>query len=115
MEASMLTQTTGSSDTQVAAHSRPTIVLVHGDWADGSSWSSVIERLQERGFTVLAPPNPLRGPAADASYLAGYLRTISGPIVLVAHSYGGVFLTHTPPGNPNAKALPYIHSLMPGE
>jgi pimeloyl-ACP methyl ester carboxylesterase len=65
---------------------QPTIVLVHGDWADGSSWTSVIERLQDRGFTVIAPPNPLRGPAADAAYLASYLKTISGPIVLVAHS-----------------------------
>src|ERR687887_961851 len=110
MEASMLTQTTTESrDTQVAAHSRPTIVLVHGDWADGSSWSSVIERLQERGFTVLAPPNPLRGPAADASYLAGYLRTISGPIVLVAHSYGGVFFHHPPPAHPHLQELAFIY------
>ena len=112
----MLTQTTTESrDTQVAAHSRPTIVLVHGDWADGSSWSSVIERLQERGFTVLAPPNPLRGPAVDASYLAGYLRTISGPIVLVAHSYGGFVITNAATGNPNVKALVYIDSFMPDE
>ncbi len=68
---------------------RPTIVLVHGDWADGSSWASVIERLQNRGYTVVAPPNLLRGPATDAPYLASYLQSISGPIVLVAHSYGG--------------------------
>ena len=69
---------------------RPTIVLVHGDWADGSStWTSVIERLQHRGFTVVAPPNPLRGPAADAPYLANYLSSISGPIVLVpTHTAG---------------------------
>jgi pimeloyl-ACP methyl ester carboxylesterase len=95
---------------------RPTIVLVHGDWADGSStWSSVIERLQDRGFTVVAPPNLLRGPAADAPYLASYLQTISGPIVLVAHSYGGFVATNAATGNPNVKALVYIDAFMPDE
>jgi pimeloyl-ACP methyl ester carboxylesterase len=95
---------------------RPTIVLVHGDWADGSSsWASVIKRLQNRGFNVVAPPNPLRGPAADAAYLASYLRTISGPIVLVAHSYGGFVTTNAATGNPNVKALVYIDSFMPDE
>jgi pimeloyl-ACP methyl ester carboxylesterase len=94
---------------------RPTIVLVHGDWADGSSWTSVIERLQDRGFTVVAPPNPLRGPAADAAYLASYLRTISGPIVLVAHSYGGFVATNAATGNTNVKALVYIDAFMPDE
>jgi pimeloyl-ACP methyl ester carboxylesterase len=90
-------------------------VLVHGDWADGSSWTSVIERLQDRGFNVVAPPNLLRGPAADAAYLASYLRTISGPIVLVAHSYGGFVITNAATGNTNVKALVYIDSFMPDE
>jgi pimeloyl-ACP methyl ester carboxylesterase len=94
---------------------RPTIVLVHGDWADGSSWTSVIERLQDRGFTVVAPPNPLRGPATDAAYLASYLRTISGPIVLVAHSYGGFVATNAATGNTNVKALVYIDAFIPDE
>src|SRR5918992_3015647 len=94
---------------------RPTIVLVHGDWADGSSWTSVIERLQDRGFTVVAPPNLLRGPATDAPYLASYLESISGPIVLVAHSYGGFVTTNAATGNPNVKALVYIDSFMPDE
>ena len=94
---------------------RPTIVLVHGDWADGSSWTSVIERLQDRGFTVVAPPTPLRGPTADAAYLASYLRTISGPIVLVAHSYGGFVATNAATGNPNVKALVYIDAFIPDE
>ena len=94
---------------------RPTIVLVHGDWADGSSWTSVIERLQDRGFTVVAPPNPLRGPAADAAYLASYLRTISGPIVLVAHSYGGFVATNAATGNTNVEALVYIDAFIPDE
>ena len=94
---------------------RPTIVLVHGDWADGSSWTSVIKRLQDRGFTVVAPPNPLRGPTADAAYLASYLRTISGPIVLVAHSYGGFVATNAATGNTNVKALVYIDAFIPDE
>jgi pimeloyl-ACP methyl ester carboxylesterase len=92
---------------------RPTIVLVHGDWADGSSWSGVIERLQRRGFTVVAPPNPLRGPSSDAPYLASFLQTIPGPIVLVAHSYGGFVITNAATGNPNIKALVYIDAFIP--
>jgi pimeloyl-ACP methyl ester carboxylesterase len=94
---------------------RPTIVLVHGDWADGSSWSGVIARLQRQGFTVVAPPNPLRGPSFDAPYLSSYLQTISGPIVLVAHSYGGFVITNAAVGNPNIKALVYIDSFLPDE
>jgi pimeloyl-ACP methyl ester carboxylesterase len=94
---------------------RPTIVLVHGDFADGSSWSSVIKRLQRKGFTVVAPPNLLRGPATDAPYLASYLQSISGPIVLVAHSYGGFVTTNAATGNPNVKALVYIDALIPDE
>ena len=94
---------------------RPTIVLVHGDWADGSSWARVIERLQQRGFTVVAPPNLLRGPATDAPYLASYLQSIAGPIVLVAHSYGGFVVTNAATGNPNVKALVYIDAFMPDE
>ena len=94
---------------------RPTIVLVHGDWADASSWTSVIERLQDSGFTVIAPPNPLRGPGSDSAYIADFLRTISGPIVLVAHSYGGFVITNAATGNPNVKALVYVDGFMPDE
>jgi len=92
---------------------RPTIVLVHGDWADASSWSGVIERLQRQGFTVVAPPNLLRGPSTDAPYLASFLATIPGPIVLVAHSYGGFVITNAATGNPNIKALVYIDAFIP--
>jgi pimeloyl-ACP methyl ester carboxylesterase len=94
---------------------RPTIVLVHGDWADASSWSAVIQRLQERGYTVVAPPNTLRGPSQDAPYLASYLRSIPGPIVLVAHSYGGFVITNAARGLTNVKALVYIDSFAPDE
>jgi pimeloyl-ACP methyl ester carboxylesterase len=94
---------------------RPTIVLVHGDWADGSSWTSVIKRLQRKGFTVVAPPNLLRGPVTDAPYLASYLKSIPGPIVLVAHSYGGFVATNAATGNTNVKALVYIDAFAPDE
>jgi pimeloyl-ACP methyl ester carboxylesterase len=94
---------------------RPTIVLVHGDWADGSSWTSVIEGLQRKGFTVVAPPNLLRGPATDAPYLASYLKSVPGPIVLVAHSYGGFVATNAATGNDNVKALVYIDAFAPDE
>jgi pimeloyl-ACP methyl ester carboxylesterase len=94
---------------------KPTIVLVHGDWADASSWTSVTERLQEKGFTVIAPPNPLRGPAKDAPYLASFLQTIPGPVVLVAHSYGGFVATNAAAGNPSIKALVYVDAFMPDE
>jgi len=94
---------------------KPTIVLVHGDWADGSSWSGVIARLQRRGFTVVAPPNPLRGPSSDAAYLSSYLQTISGPIVLVAHSYGGFVTTNAALGDSDITALVYIDAFIPDE
>lgn len=72
---------------------KPTIVLGHGAWADGSSWSGVVTRLQKDGYTVDVPPNPLRGPDSDAACLASYLATVPGPVVLVGHSYGGFVTT----------------------
>ena len=96
-------------------HPRLTIVLVHGDWADASSWASVIESLRNEGFTVVAPPNLLRGPATDAPYLASYLDSIQGPIVLVAHSYGGFVVTNAAADNINVKALVYIDAFIPDE
>ena len=92
---------------------KPTIVLVHGDWADGSSWSAVIPRLQRQGYPVVAPPNPLRGPAEDDPFLASYLQTIQGPIILVGHSYGGFVITNAATGNANVKALVYIDAFIP--
>ena len=100
---------------QASSDPRPTIVLVHGDWADASSWNAVIERLQDRGFTVVAPPNLLRGVSQDAPYLASYLQTIPGPIVLVGHSYGGFVITNAATGNPNVKALVYIDAVVPDQ
>jgi len=99
-----------SDSTSVA---KPSIVLVHGAWADGSSWSGVIERLQDQGYTVYAPPNPLRGLASDSAYLASFLKTITGPIVLVGHSYGGAVISNAATGNSNVKALVYVDAFVP--
>jgi pimeloyl-ACP methyl ester carboxylesterase len=95
------------------ADATPTVVLVHGAWADGSSWRRVTRRLQRDRYTVDVPPNPLRGLASDAEYLADYLQTISGPIVLVGHSYGGAVITNAAVGNPNVKALIYVNAFIP--
>jgi pimeloyl-ACP methyl ester carboxylesterase len=92
---------------------KPTVVLVHGAFADASSWSGVIGRLQSLGFPVIAPANPLRGVAEDAAYIKSVLTTIKGPIVLVGHSYGGFVITNAALGNPNVKALVYIAAYAP--
>ena len=107
--------TGGPAGADSGANRRPTIVLVHGDWADASSWTAEIARLQDKGYTVVAPPNLLRGPATDAPYLAGFLQTIPGPIVLVAHSYGGFVATNAATGIANVKALVYIDAFIPDQ
>jgi pimeloyl-ACP methyl ester carboxylesterase len=98
-----------------AAGDRPktTIVLEHGAWADASSWTGEVQLLQADGYTVYAPPNPLRGLADDSATLAGFLSTIPGPIVLVGHSYGGMVITNAATGNPNVKALVYVNAFIP--
>lgn len=94
---------------------KPTIVLVHGAWADGSSWNAVTSELQGQGYTVNVLANPLRGLSADAAYIASILNTISGPIVLVGHSYGGAVITNAALGNANIKALVYINAFVPDQ
>jgi pimeloyl-ACP methyl ester carboxylesterase len=94
---------------------KPTIVLEHGAWADASSWDQVILRLQKDGFTVYAPPNPLRGVSYDSTYLKDFLSTIPGPIVLVGHSYGGFVITNAATGDPNVKALVYVDAFIPAQ
>ncbi|TCO37640.1 pimeloyl-ACP methyl ester carboxylesterase [Kribbella antiqua] len=89
---------------------KPIIVLVHGAWADASSWEPVVERLQEGGYTVRALANPLRSLSGDAAYVRAILETVPGPIVLVGHSYGGAVATNAATGNPNVKALVYVNS-----
>lgn len=71
----------------------PTVLLVHGAFADAGSWTGVIEELQSHGIPVIAPPNPLRGLASDSAYIASLASQIDGPVVLVGHSYGGAIIT----------------------
>jgi pimeloyl-ACP methyl ester carboxylesterase len=92
---------------------KPTVVLLHGAWADGSSWAAVTAKLQREGFTVDVVPNPLRGVASDAQYLKDYLATVAGPIVLVGHSYAGMVITKAATGNANVRALVYIDAFIP--
>ncbi|MGW2161441.1 alpha/beta hydrolase [Nonomuraea sp. NPDC001699] len=95
--------------------SKPTIVLVHGGFADASNWNGVIQRLQRDGYTTIAPANPLRGLPTDAPYIASVLKSIEGPIVLVGHSYGGAVITNAAAGIDNVKALVYIAAFVPDE
>jgi pimeloyl-ACP methyl ester carboxylesterase len=94
---------------------KPTIVLEHGAWADTSSWNGVIKRLQADGYTVYAPPNPLQGLTYDSAFLADFLHSIPGPIVLVGHSYGGAVITNAATGDPQVKALVYVDAFAPAQ
>jgi pimeloyl-ACP methyl ester carboxylesterase len=93
---------------------QPTIVLVHGAWADGSSWNAVSTHLQGLGFTVLTPPNLLHGVAGDAAYVSSFLaQRTTGPVVLVGHSYGGVVITNVTDSGADVRALVYIDAFIP--
>jgi pimeloyl-ACP methyl ester carboxylesterase len=95
------------------------IVLEHGAWADASSWSSVISQLRRLGFTVYAPPDPLRGVPQDSVYLHDFLTknpALAGqPVVLVGHSYGGAVVTNAAVGDPEIKALVYVDAFIPAQ
>ena len=95
--------------------SKPTIVLVHGAWADGSGWSDVVRRLQRQGYPVRVPPNPLRSLPGDSATVASFLSTIPGPIILVGHSYGGAVITNAASGDPDVKALVYVDAFAPDQ
>ncbi|QFY13405.1 alpha/beta fold hydrolase [Nonomuraea phyllanthi] len=92
---------------------KPTIVLVHGAWADASSWNGVVKRLQDDGYAVRAIANPLRSLSGDAASVKTFLETLTGPIVLVGHSYGGAVITNAATGNPDVKALVYVNAFAP--
>lgn len=92
---------------------KPTIVLVHGAFADAGGWSRVITHLTREGHSVIAPPNPLRGVHADSAYLASFLDTLPGPLVLVGHSYGGMLITNAAHGNERVRALVYVAAFAP--
>ncbi|BCB92003.1 alpha/beta fold hydrolase [Phytohabitans suffuscus] len=94
---------------------KPTVVLVHGAFADASGWNGVAARLIRAGYPVIAPPNPLRGVASDSAYLASVLATLGGPLVLAAHSYGGIAVTNAATGNANVRALVYVAAFAPDQ
>jgi pimeloyl-ACP methyl ester carboxylesterase len=92
---------------------KPTIVLVHGAFAESASWDAVIDRLLEAGHPVIAAANPLRSLTADAASVGDLLRTIEGPIVLVAHSYGGAVISNVPADTGGINGLVYVNAFAP--
>src|SRR6476646_37121 len=93
----------------------PTVVLVHGAFADASSWNGVITRLQSRGVPVTAPANPLRGINDDAAYLGSVFAQIAGPVLAVGHSYGGAVITNAATNAKNVVGLVYVAAFAPEE
>ncbi|MFI9729474.1 alpha/beta fold hydrolase [Streptomyces sp. NPDC052092] len=100
---------------QNISQSKPTVVLVHGAFADSSSWNGVIERLRRGGHPVLAVANPLRDLAGDAGYVRSVLEHVQGPVVLAGHSYGGAVISAAASGSSKVKALVYIAAFIPDQ
>ncbi|MET0564794.1 MAG: alpha/beta hydrolase, partial [Gaiellaceae bacterium] len=94
---------------------QPTVVLVHGAFADASSWNGVIERLQAQGLEVTAPAIPLRGISIDSAYTASVLEQIPGPVLLVGHSYGGAVITNAAAKAGNVIGLVFVAAFAPDE
>ncbi|WP_338704215.1 alpha/beta hydrolase (plasmid) [Streptomyces sp. Q6] len=107
----------GATETAAAAsvgkHAKPTVVLEHGAFADGSSWNGVISRLKADGYPVVAAANPLRGPASDAAALRSVLDHIKGPKIVVGHSYGGNVISEAATNDSDVKALVYVAAFLP--
>jgi pimeloyl-ACP methyl ester carboxylesterase len=93
----------------------PSVVLVHGAFADSSSWNGVIERLEAKGVPVTAPANPLRGVISDSAYIASYIDQTPGPVVAVGHSYGGAVITNAAARAKNVVGLVYVAAFAPDE
>lgn len=96
-----------------ATTSKPTIVLVHGAFADSSSWNHVVSRLEKDGYPVLAVANPLRGVKSDGEYVARILKSVKTPLVLVGHSYGGSVISSAATNVSNVKALVFVSAFAP--
>jgi pimeloyl-ACP methyl ester carboxylesterase len=97
------------------SHETPTVVLVHGAFADGSSWNGVIERLHAKGVQVTAPANPLRGISIDSAYTASVFEQTPGPVLAVGHSYGGAVITNAATQARNVVGLVYVAAFAPEE
>lgn len=101
------------SGTASAQPAKPTVVLVHGAFADSSSWNGVIEALQVKGFPIVAAANPLRSVTSDAAYVSDVVGGIDGPVVLVGHSYGGQVISTAANGHDNVRSLVYVAAFAP--
>lgn len=101
------------SGTAFAQPAKPTVVLVHGAFADSSSWDGVVEILRKDGYAVIAAANPLRSVSSDASYVSDIVGSIDGPVVLVGHSYGGQVISTAANGNDNVQSLVYVAAFAP--
>ncbi|ANF89293.1 Alpha/beta hydrolase (plasmid) [Pseudomonas antarctica] len=108
-----LAATLASATAVLADPVKPTVVLVHGAFADSSSWNGVVKILEKDGYPVIAAANPLRSLKGDAQSVADVLASIKTPIVLVGHSYGGPVISEAAYGNPNIKALVYVAAFAP--
>ena len=95
------------------APAKPTVVLVHGAFAESASWNEVVRDLRARSFPVVAAANPLRGVKSDADYVAALVGSIPGPVVLVGHSYGGLVISAAAIGKPNVQALVFVAAFAP--
>jgi len=102
-----------TSTPEAGKHAKPTIVLEHGAFADGSSWNGVIADLRADGYPVVAAANPLRGPASDAAALRTVLDHVKGPKIVVGHSYGGNVISEAATNDPEVKALVYVAAFLP--
>ncbi len=108
-----MSATSSTPDPTTGQPVKPTIVLVHGAWADSSSWALVIRRLRASGYPVHAIANPLQGLVSDTAYLSSYLATIEGPVVLVGHSYGGALITNIDASAFDIRSLVYVAGFIP--
>ena len=102
-----------AEDQPIKQQAKPTILLVHGAWADSSSWNGGVDLLLKDGYTVRALPNTLRGLSADAAVISTYLKSVAGPVVLVGHSYGGSVISVASANAPNVKALVFVDAFAP--
>jgi pimeloyl-ACP methyl ester carboxylesterase len=103
----------GAATASPAGTAKPTVVLVHGGYADSSCWNQTLSYLKGEGYTTICGANPLRGIPTDAPYIASLLDSIAGPVVLVGHSMGGTVITNAAAGKSNVKALVYIAAFVP--
>lgn len=113
LAAAMALSGAASAHAAETAGGKPTIVLVHGAFADASGWNGVVGKLSRDGYTVIAAANPLRGLSSDAASLSALVDSIPGPVVLVGHSYGGEVITEAAAGKAQVSALVYVAAFLP--